>query len=296
MGEKITTNKDLSVVPDTQEEEAMPKLGGDNSRSYKDIAKKRAEGVIEDQISMDRALQECLEKRAELSIAVLETAEQVIRPLAHRLWEIMGRPWGHSSDVWYRAENWFLMGVGRKVIEEFAFALSQIVGQHVAASEDYWRAAEKLVFNLTAAMAKTPWGSRDREVQTRKLIAAFPLAAYEHDIQNLATEMWSRAEAWNRTREHYFGRAIDVWTSAEKHLLALITGLIRTAASADAAATEVVKELQSFSPEKHLDRIRNLAYEIWKAAGEPYGEALTYWLQAEKQILQQIAGAETEGG
>jgi DUF2934 family protein len=40
------------------------------------------------------------------------------------------------------------------------------------------------------------------------------------------------------------------------------------------------------SMEQHLsDRIRERAYQIWRASGSPDGEAEQHWLTAEREIL-----------
>ncbi len=43
-----------------------------------------------------------------------------------------------------------------------------------------------------------------------------------------------------------------------------------------------------------LARIEKLAYQLWEKEGRPQGEALTYWLKAEKLLSDDAAFLERE--
>ena len=107
---------------------------------------------------------------------------------------------------------------------------------------------------------------------------AVPPQKYFRIVWDLAYEMWMSAG------RPYF-RALDFWVSAENHILTIGGRAIANAKTLFEAVGSLGRTFTDFAADAYLAGIRERAYYIWKALGEPRGHALDDWLQAEAQTL-----------
>lgn len=142
---------------------------------------------------------------------------------------------------------------------------------------DFWLMAEQMIFEMltaSARLASTAAGESDPAAGGSA--GAVSVAR----VQDLAQCMWD-----NAGRQYEF--ALDCWLSAEEHVMALTR--------ATRAAREGTRELATLPAPAYLDHIRHKAYYLWESAGQQYGTALDYWLQAEQQVLKSMADAASAG-
>ncbi len=148
---------------------------------------------------------------------------------------------------------------------------------------DFWLMAEQMVLEMMSTVSK---------LQADAVVNA-PASVPEHRlwppeavpvarIQQLAECMWASAG-------RQYGMAQDFWLAAERHVLAMIRA--STAGTISPQYDEMVEELGTLAPEAYLDRIRIMAFYLWEAAGRQYGNALDYWLEAERSLLQLLSNA-----
>jgi hypothetical protein len=149
---------------------------------------------------------------------------------------------------------------------------------------DFWLMAEQMVLEMMVATARM----HDKATSAPPLppIGELPSAAPVAKVRELAECMWESAG-------RQYGMAQDYWLSAERHVLAMMRAATALPAPGSLSSNARIAELLNLSPSAYLQRIRSMAYDYWEAAGRGYGQALDYWLQAERNILSTMAaGAE----
>lgn len=172
-----------------------------------------------------------------------------------------------------------------KVPEENIRSLAQPLWESAAhpygMALDFWLMAEQMVLEMMAATARfqnTAFRPPPPPLAGEELPSAVPVGK----VRALAECMWDSAG-------RQFGMAQDYWLSAERHVLTML----RAAASlpADQNLQPSAAELFALEPSAYLQRIRLMAYNYWEAAGQRYGQALDYWLRAEREMLNTMATA-----
>lgn len=117
----------------------------------------------------------------------------------------------------------------------------------------------------------------------------FSPVKYLERVAELAYYMWD-------TSGRQFGPSLLAsWAHAERHLSAATVAAFRDAESTVAATQNIAETLAHFSPQAHMQAIRERAYHIWTEAGHPEGRQLEHWLAAEEQYLQTHAVAVPHG-
>ena len=99
----------------------------------------------------------------------------------------------------------------------------------------------------------------------------------EHDIRNLAYDIW-------RSAEYEFGNALDFWAMAEQMVVEMTADSARRASAATAAVLETATAWPSALRALYLYRLRELAHNMWEAGSEQRDRSLDYWLAAEKHL------------
>ena len=98
----------------------------------------------------------------------------------------------------------------------------------------------------------------------------------DSQVNSLAYHLWLSAG-----REYQ--RAVDFWIMAEQMVRELAVASARMAGS----AVEITAASEKAAPAiaaRHLQRIQELAYFMWEAAGAQCGRALDYWIAAERHV------------
>ena len=145
---------------------------------------------------------------------------------------------------------------------------------------DFWLMAEQMVLEMMAATAR----AQDKALSPPPLPSPgeLPSAAPIAKVRALAECMWESAG-------RQYGITQDFWLSAEHHVLTMMR-----AASAwppHGRAKPWAAELWALEPPAYLQQIRLIAYSYWEVAGRRYGQALDYWLQAEREFFGMLAAA-----
>jgi hypothetical protein len=172
-----------------------------------------------------------------------------------------------------------------KVTEENIRGLAQPLWQSAARpygmALDFWLMAEQMVLEMMAATARiqdTAFRPPPPPLAGEELPTAVPVGK----VRALAECMWESAG-------RQFGMAQDYWLSAERHVLTMLRAA--TSLPSDNEVQPRAVELFALEPTAYLERIRLMAYNYWEAAGQRYGQALDYWLRAEREILNTMATA-----
>ena len=143
---------------------------------------------------------------------------------------------------------------------------------------DFWLMAEQMVLEMMAATARMH--DKAMSAPPPPSIAELPSAAPVGKVRELAGCMWESAG-------RQYGMAQDYWLAAERHVLAMMRAA--TALPTPGSSNPWTAEIDSMSPSAYLERIRSMAYCYWEAAGRGYGQALDYWLRAERDMLSMMA-------
>jgi hypothetical protein len=171
-----------------------------------------------------------------------------------------------------------------KAVEEHIRTLAQPLWESAARpcgmALDFWLMAEQMVLEMMAATARMH--DKAMSAPPPPSIAELPSAAPVGKVRELAECMWESAG-------RQYGMAQDYWLSAERHVLAMMRAA--TALPAPRSSNPWTAELSSLSASAYLERIRSMAYLYWEAAGRGYGQALDYWLRAERDMLSMMAAA-----
>lgn len=168
-------------------------------------------------------------------------------------------------------------------VRELAQPMWESAARPYGMAVDFWLMAEQMVLEMMTTASR---------IQADALAAELPRIP-EHRlwppdavpvarIQRLAECMWESAG-------RQYGMAQDFWLAAERHVLAILRASTARAVSPQFDA--MVEELGTMPPEAYLERIRVMAYYLWEAAGRQYGNALEYWLEAERSLLQLLSSA-----
>jgi hypothetical protein len=168
-------------------------------------------------------------------------------------------------------------------IRELAQPLWESAARPYGMALDFWLMAEQMVLEMMTATARLS----ERATATDSLGQQWevPEAAPVTRIRELAELMWEAAG-------RQYGMAQDFWLAAERHILAMM----RAATGTDEETRRYYQELASLPPGAYMDRIRSTAYYMWESAGRQYGQALDFWLVAEQQTLETLAGAAASAG
>lgn len=99
----------------------------------------------------------------------------------------------------------------------------------------------------------------------------------EHQIRNLAYDMW-------RSAESEFGHALDFWAMAEQMVVEMTADSARRANVAASSALEIATAWPAALRALYLYRVRELAHNMWIAGTEQRDRSMDYWLAAEKHL------------
>jgi hypothetical protein len=168
-------------------------------------------------------------------------------------------------------------GASEERIRALALPLWESAARPYGVALDFWLMAEQMVLEMMTASARMQ-AKATSEVPAA-VAGVLPEAVPVSRIAELAECMWEAAG-------RQYGMAQDFWLAAERHVLAMVRAASVPPASPLAGWAG---ELASLPPKPYLDRIRQLAFYLWEAAGRQYGNALDYWLKAEQEVLETMA-------
>jgi hypothetical protein len=160
-------------------------------------------------------------------------------------------------------------------IRELAEPLWQSAARPYGMAMDFWLMAEQMVVEMVAATARLQKAALTEPPRTYGLL---PEAAPVAQIRALAECMWNAAG-------QQYGMTQDFWLAAERHVLAMMRA---TAAPMRDGTAAWAEDLARLSPAAYLERIQVVAYYLWEAAGQQYGRALDFWLEAERRTLSAL--------
>jgi hypothetical protein len=150
---------------------------------------------------------------------------------------------------------------------------------------DCWLMAEQMVLEMMSFATRVQAQSLE-PTSPLPLFTELPSEVPLERIRALAECMWGSAG-------RQYGVAQDFWLAAEKHILAMMRAA--TVLQGSDSANACIAELVTLPPDKYLERIRVLAFELWQTAGRSYGNAFQYWLEAERLTLEMM-GQIADGG
>lgn len=167
------------------------------------------------------------------------------------------------------------MGQQEELTRALASALWRSAASPYCRALDNWLAAEAMAAEaVRAARAATQTGAAAAPEPAENLPSpAFPVEL----VRDLAQCFWAHSA-------RSAASTLDIWLSAERHVLALCR-----------AALAGHGDLRPFSAEAYWQRIRDHAEWLWHARGRPQERDLDTWLDAEAEVLAQTAaGREAE--
>ena len=106
----------------------------------------------------------------------------------------------------------------------------------------------------------------------------------EDRIRQLAQPLWESAG-------EQYGTALDCWLMAEKMVLEMAAATTRIVGAALDSAVMPDREFWEKPSAVPTERIREMAYLMWDAAGRQQGAAIDFWLAAEKHVLAVMRAA-----
>jgi hypothetical protein len=177
-------------------------------------------------------------------------------------------------------------------VSNLAYYLWLSAGREYGRALEFWTMAEQMVWELAVASAQLSGSATEVGAAAQRNAPAIAAKSVQR-IQELAYCMWQAAGA-------EWGRAIDHWIAAERHVTTMlmvpgaIAGLFKPEPNTGPADAErdIEPLYNRFSAEAYLNAIRTAAYYIWEKAGREYGkDPLTFWLEAERQMLQRLEAA-----
>jgi len=169
-------------------------------------------------------------------------------------------------------------------IRQLAQPLWLSAGEQYGTAMDCWLMAENMVLETMAATTKIVGATLDTAVSSTRQFWEIPTEVPTERIRELAQLMW---EAAGRQQ----GATLDFWLAAERHVVTVMRSGMSGPTSENSPGNELVKELLLGSSAAYLDRVRELAHDLWVSAGEEYGRSLDFWLEAERQVLETIASS-----
>ena len=98
----------------------------------------------------------------------------------------------------------------------------------------------------------------------------------DSQVNSLAYHLWLSAG-----RE--YRRALDFWIMAEQMVWELTVASARIAGSAVELSGAIERTAPAIAA-RHLQRIQELAYFMWEAAGAQCGRAMDFWIAAERHV------------
>jgi hypothetical protein len=168
-------------------------------------------------------------------------------------------------------------------VRELAQPMWESAARPYGMALDFWLMAEQMVIEMMTTASKLQADAVTAEAAAMPEHRLWPPDAVPvARIQHLAESMWDSAG-------RQYGMAQDFWLAAERHVLAMIRA--STARTVSPQYDDMVQELGSMAPEAYLDRIRVMAFFLWESAGRQYGNALDYWLEAERSLLHLLGNA-----
>lgn len=144
---------------------------------------------------------------------------------------------------------------------------------------DFWLMAEQMVLEMMAAATRIQ-GSAVSDIP--RPLAELPPAMPVDQVRQLAECMWESAG-------RQYGMAQEFWLAAERHVMAIMRAAAASRGGDGETVEPWIRDLTKVSPAAYLDRIQQLAYQMWETTGRQYGQALDFWLEAEKQTLAALA-------
>jgi len=169
-------------------------------------------------------------------------------------------------------------------IRQLAQPLWISAGEQYGTAMDCWLMAENMVLETMAATTKIVGAALDTTVSSTRQFWEVPTEVPTERISELAQLMW---EAAGRQQ----GATLDFWLAAERHVLTVMRTGMGTSAPGKDAQKELANELLFGSSAVYLDRVRELAHELWVSAGKEYGRSLDFWLEAERQVLETMTAS-----
>ncbi|HYN38925.1 MAG TPA: DUF2934 domain-containing protein [Rhodospirillales bacterium] len=159
-------------------------------------------------------------------------------------------------------------------IRSLAHPLWESAARPYGMALDFWLMAEQMILEMLTASARLATTAAGETIVAAG--GGDRATAPINRVQDLAHCMWENAG-------RQYELALDCWLAAEKHAVAL--------SRAAAVAREGATELAALPAPAYLEHIRRNAYYLWDSAGRQYGNALGYWLQAERQVLNAMTEA-----
>lgn len=100
---------------------------------------------------------------------------------------------------------------------------------------------------------------------------------FTEQVRSLAYGMW-------RSAGQECERAFDYWLMAEQMVLEVMTTMTRVGASTAKSTAASMLRTRSLMASLYLEKVRDLAYQMWEAGGQQYGRAMDYWIAAERHV------------
>jgi hypothetical protein len=100
----------------------------------------------------------------------------------------------------------------------------------------------------------------------------------EDRIRQLAKPLWVSAG-------EQYGTALDCWLMAENMILETMAATTKIVGAALDTSVSARKQFWEVPTEVPTERVRELAYLMWEAAGRQHGAATDFWLAAERHVL-----------
>lgn len=167
-------------------------------------------------------------------------------------------------------------------IRQLAQPIWESAGEQYGTALDCWLMAENMILETMAATTKIVGAALDTGVSSSRRFWQVPTEVPTERIRELAHVMWESAGRQQ-------GAALDFWLAAERHVLTVMRAGMAAPTSENDPQNELVRELMFGSSAAYLERVRELAYRLWEAAGREYGRSLDFWLEAERQVLETMS-------
>lgn len=100
----------------------------------------------------------------------------------------------------------------------------------------------------------------------------------EERIRQLAKPLWESAG-------EQYGTALDCWLMAENMVVETMAATTKIVGAAFDTTVLSPRQFWERPSEVPTQRIRELAYLMWEAAGDQQGAAIDFWLAAERHVL-----------
>ncbi len=168
-------------------------------------------------------------------------------------------------------------------INSLAYHLWVSADREYGRALEFWNMAEQMVWELVVGSARLSGSVAEASVAVERKAPAMA-ANYAQQVRELAYLMWEAAGA-------QYGRAMDYWIAAERHVMTMMMASAAKNPSADADVSDE-SPFDQFSPATYLNAIRTAAYYMWENAGrQASANSLDFWLAAERQVLNQMETA-----